>query len=196
MPLKNLKQVKNEIRSVAKKYRTKLSPEQKEKLDLILQENFINSDFFKKSKLILAFVSKDVEVSTRLILEEVLNSDKALVLPKCGKNNTMYFYIVKSLDDLSEGAYGLLEPEPEKCSAVSDFENCLCLVPGLAFDREGYRLGFGKGYYDRFLLDSKVLTVSLCYTKCVYDRLPRGFYDRPVDILITEKYTLDTRLNK
>lgn len=196
MPLKNLKQVKNEIRSTAKKYRIKLSADQKEKLDIILQKNFISSDFFKKSKLILAFVSKDVEVSTKLILEEVLNSDKTLALPRCGGNRTMDFYIVKSLDDLSEGAYGLMEPEPEKCRSVSDFENCLCLVPGLAFDREGYRLGFGKGYYDRFLVDSKALTVSLCYAKCVYDQLPRGFYDRPVDILITEKYTLDTRLNK
>lgn len=88
-----------------------------------------------------------------------------------------------------------MEPNTDKCEILSDFSDSVCLVPGLAFDREGYRIGFGKGYYDRFLLNFSGLTVGMCYNKCIEDNLPRGYYDCPVDILITEKYKIDTRPN-
>ena len=193
MPLKNLRQTKNQIRSLCKKYRTQLSAEQKNKLDKILQENFIKSDYYKKADLLLCYMSKDIEVSTSLIINDALKSGKRLALPRCKDGNTMDFYAVGDLSCLKAGSYGLSEPDPALCGKVTDFSGSLCLVPGLAFDREGYRLGFGKGYYDRFLADSGILTLSLCYTKCMYSALPRGYYDKPVNIVITEKYTLDTR---
>lgn len=195
MPVKNIKQRKLQIRNVCKKYRNNLSAEKKQQFDLILQEKFLQTEEYKNAKVLLAFVSKDIEINTELIIKQALSDGKTLALPKCKEENLMDFYIVDDLSQLMEGYYGLLEPNPEKCKMLSETENTVCLVPGLAFDREGYRIGFGKGYYDRFLLDYKGITVGMCYTKCVEEALPKGYYDRPIDILITEKYKIDTRPN-
>ena len=195
MPVKNIKQRKLQIRNVCKKYRNNLSAEKKQQFDLILQEKFLQTEEYKNAKVLLAFVSKDIEINTELIIKQALSDGKTLALPKCKEENLMDFYIVDDLSQLMEGYYGLLEPNPEKCKMLSETENAVCLVPGLAFDREGYRIGFGKGYYDRFLLDYKGITVGMCYTKCVEEALPKGYYDRPIDILITEKYKIDTRPN-
>lgn len=193
MPVKNIKQNKAQIRNTAKKYRLNMEPEKKQTLDKILQENFIASDFFRKADLLLAFVSKEIEVSTELIIKTALAQGKSLALPKCREANQMDFYLIEDLSSLSRGSYGLLEPDGEKCRILKNFEDSVCLVPGLVFDREGYRLGFGKGYYDRFLLSYPGETVGICYGKCIENNLPRGYYDRPVNAVITEKYTIDLR---
>lgn len=195
MPVKNIKQRKLEIRNICKKFRNNLPAEKKQQLDLILQEKFLQIEEYKNTKTLLAFVSKDIEINTETIIKQALADGKTLALPKCKEENLMDFYIVNHLSQLKEGYYGLLEPDPEKCTMLSDTTDTICLVPGLSFDREGYRIGFGKGYYDRFLLDYKGVTVGMCYAKCVQESLPKGYYDRPIDILITEKYKVDTRPN-
>ncbi len=195
MPVKNIKQRKLQIRNVCKKYRNNLPAEKKQQFDIILQEKFLQTEEYINAEILLAFVSKDIEINTELIIKQALADGKTLALPKCKEENLMDFYIVKDLSQLKEGYYGLLEPDPNQCTKLLNTENSVCLVPGLAFDREGYRIGFGKGYYDRFLLDYKGVTVGMCYTKCVEETLPKGYYDRPIDILITEKYKIDTRPN-
>jgi 5-formyltetrahydrofolate cyclo-ligase len=105
----------------------------------------------------------------------------------------MDYYYINSFDDLEKGAYGLMEPDINKCQKVTDLNKGICLVPGLVYDREGYRLGFGKGYYDRFLINFHGITIGICYSRCVEQSLPRGFYDKPIDLVVTEKYTVDTR---
>ncbi len=195
MSVKNIKQRKLQIRNVCKKYRNNLPAEKKQQFDLILQEKFLQTEEYKNADVLLAFVSKDIEINTNMIINQALADGKTLVLPKCKEENLMDFYIVDDLANLKEGYYGLLEPDSTKCQLLQSTDNSVCLVPGLAFDREGYRIGFGKGYYDRFLLDFKGVTVGMCYTKCVEENLPRGYYDRPIDILITEKYKIDTRPN-
>ena len=67
-------------------------------------------------------------------------------------------------------------------------QNSLCVVPGMAFDCDGYRLGYGKGYYDRFLSGYHGVTAGICYSDCIRWKLPRGRFDRPVDILVTDKF--------
>ena len=89
---------------------------------------------------------------------------------------------------LKNGLYGVLEPDPSRSRPALSGGNALCIVPGLGFDSKGYRLGYGKGYYDRFLSGFHGITVGLCYSACTKWMLPHGYYDRPVDILITEKY--------
>lgn len=195
MSVKNIKQRKLQIRNVCKKYRNNLPAEKKQQLDIILQEKFLQTEEYKNADVLLAFVSKDIEINTNMIINQALADGKTLVLPKCKEENLMDFYVVDDLANLKEGYYGLLEPDSTKCQLLQSTDNSVCLVPGLAFDREGYRIGFGKGYYDRFLLDFKGVTVGMCYTKCVEENLPRGYYDRPIDILITEKYKIDTRPN-
>ena len=81
----------------------------------------------------------------------------------------------------------MLEPVPGRSRLVEEDTGGLCVVPGLSFDEEGYRLGYGKGYYDRFLSRFRGVTVGACYSGCVRRILPHGYFDRPVDILITER---------
>ena len=99
------------------------------------------------------------------------------------------FYYIESTADLSPGSFSLMEPDPKKCRKVTDFTEGLCIVPGLCFDYEGYRVGFGKGYYDRFLSVFRGTTVGICYSRYTEKLLPRGAHDRHTDILVTEKFT-------
>ena len=93
-----------------------------------------------------------------------------------------------SLDDLKPGTFGVREPDADKSRLYDCTGRPICIVPGLSFDRWGYRLGYGKGYYDRFLTRYVGWTVGLCYSECVQYKLPHGRFDKPVDRLITEKY--------
>jgi len=78
---------------------------------------------------------------------------------------------------------------PEKCRLLTQYNNSVCIVPGLSFDYDGFRLGYGKGYYDRFLSGFDGDSIGLCYGECVCKRLPHGRYDRAVDVLVTELFT-------
>ena len=102
----------------------------------------------------------------------------------------MDFYFIKSPDDLEPGSFGVLEPAPEKCVKAYAFETALCIIPGLAFDMHGYRLGYGKGYYDRFLsAHPRLVKMGICYCSCTCNELIHGRFDVSADLLVTEKYT-------
>lgn len=194
MSIKNLKQKKIEIRSKHKKLRNNMDPEQKSVLDKALTQNFITNPHYLDSDVIFAFISKDIEVDTRGIIEDAWAKGKRVCVPRCNtEEKLMDYYYINSYDDLLTGAYGLQEPDISKCQKVEDLSKGICIVPGLVYDREGYRLGFGKGYYDRFLINFQGITIGVCYSRCVEPSLPRGYYDRPIDFVITEKYTVDTR---
>ncbi len=194
MSLKNLKQRKNEIRSKYKKLRENFSYEKKAELDEKITERFLNLQEYKSAKTVFAFVSKDIEVNTEDIISDALKNGKKVAVPLCNtKSTTIDFYYINSFDDLKRGYYGLLEPDAEKCSRADEKDADIMIVPGLVFDRNGYRLGFGKGYYDRFICDYSGLTVGICYSRCIENKLPLGYYDKPSNLVVTDKYTIDTR---
>ncbi len=192
MPVKNLRQRKQELRSRYKRVREAFTPEKKASLDAQLAERFFSLPEYKEAKVIFAFVSKGIEVETGKIISGALADGKSVAVPLCDMENTeIDFYYINSRDDLTDGVFGLLEPDVSKCAKAKPDDADICIVPGLVFDREGYRLGFGKGFYDRFLGDFCGLTVALCYCACISDELPRGYYDRPVSLVVTEKYTIN-----
>lgn len=189
MFLKNIRELKTQMRVKHKKLRMTCPPDVKEKLDCQLTSAFLETDEYKSCETLFAFISTDIEVDIKAIIEKALEDGKRLALPKCrNRQGEMDFYYVTSLSQVEKGAFSLMEPNPEKCEIVTDLSSGLCLVPGLCFDREGYRIGFGKGYYDRFLQDFGGLSAGLCYSRCVERSLPVGMFDKPVDVLITEKY--------
>ena len=107
--------------------------------------------------------------------------------PRCGQQaGDMDFYYVDDLDELAAGKYGIREPRAD-ARLVTDFSDAAVFVPALAFDREGYRLGYGGGYYDRFLAAHNVISVGVTYEDFLVDSLPRGEYDMAVDSIVTEK---------
>ena len=115
---------------------------------------------------------------------------KRVAFPKCNmEDRTMKFHFVNSLDELTPCAYGIREPD-ENAEVYDPKEatgSALCFVPGLAFDVYGYRLGYGKGYYDKFMHSFNGCTVGVIYSDFIKPTLPKGKFDKHCDVLLTEK---------
>ena len=189
MPIINIRNRKRELRAKYKRTRSSMPAGLKAELDKKLTDRFLGLDEYINNDTLFAFVSSDIECDTSKIIEDALGSGKRVAVPKCGeKSGEMDFYYINSRSGLSRGKFGILEPVPEKCERAEDYSSGLCLVPGLCFDYQGYRIGFGKGYYDRFLQSFGGTTAGICYYKCTQNTLPKGVYDRPVDILVTERF--------
>ena len=185
----DIRRVKAELRQSIKQMRSELDPEIKKSMDDSITDSFLRSTSYIRSDVILTYVSTGIEVSTEQIILAALSEDKRVACPRCiDGSREMEFYYIHSLDELTPRTFGVREPEAD-VDRVYDFTGRpICIVPGLSFDRWGYRLGYGKGYYDRFLSRYAGWTAGLCYSACVQYKLPHGRFDRPVDRLFTEKY--------
>ncbi len=138
---------------------------------------------------VLLYSPVDGEPDISSLFPEIISEGK-LLLPKVTGRNIIVCEI-KDTSELKRGAFGILEPS--ECRSVDISEVELAAVPGIAFDREGYRLGFGKGFYDRLLQNSRAFKVGILYSFQLIDFIPRDPWDVPMDILITERETLDTK---
>lgn len=170
--------------------------ERKALLDSAVCRNLLRSGLYSECDALLAYYPSQRlgEINILPILEAALADGKALALPVCNKKNGenhMDFHRVYSLDCLTLGSFSI--PEPPQDSEIIDidaFRSTLCILPGIVFDTEGYRIGYGGGYYDRFLAESpKVKTVGLIITDFTVDTLPHGEFDIPADIIINETET-------
>ena len=178
-------QIKNELRKLYREKRKNLID--KDLKDRLICECFINSKLYENAQTLLCYAALKDEINTDRIIERALKDGKKVALPRCSDlNGNMDFYYIKSLSDLSVGAFGIREPDPTACEKVQDFSDCVCLVPALAFDKSGYRLGYGKGYYDRFMKKFIIITVGLCYNESLRDTLPVEKHDESVDYIATE----------
>ncbi len=159
----------------------------REQLDQAIREAAVLLEAYRQADQVLFYLSGGSEPDTWALLDLALREGKKAFAPRClDGEGSMAFYRVASQEELVPGRFGLWEPDPARCPLAGDVTGALCLVPGLAFDREGFRLGYGKGYYDRFLAGHSVRTVGLCYGDLLVPRLPRGPYDRQVSCLVTE----------
>lgn len=185
----DIRAVKMELRRNMREYRTSLSAEQKSQFDSSIAQTFYASFAYKQSTTVLTYVSTAIEVDTIAIIEHALSDGKRVACPRCVEGTfQMEFFYIDSLDELSPGTFGVLEPQRDESRMLTDYADSVCVVPGLSFDYLGYRLGYGKGYYDRFLSNYTGSTVGLCYSKCISRKLPHGRFDRAVDQLITEAF--------
>lgn len=171
-----------------KSLRDKISREEKAELDKKIQKNLFSSDFYKNADIILTFISVGSEPDTREILRRAWADGKITAVPKCLPEHKMAFYIIESFDDCCDGKYGIPEPKSHCREAVLTEENILCLVPGLAFDRKGVRLGYGGGYYDRFLRKHPhIFSCGICAERFSAESVPEEETDQRLCGLITEK---------
>lgn len=139
---------------------------------------------------LLVYVSTDIEVGTIGIIKKALNDNKNVFCPRCVKGtNIMEFYHIFSFDDLEEGYCRIPEPK-DGLELYAESASPLCIVPALAYDNNGYRIGFGKGFYDRFLSSFSGIKLGICYENCIIDSTCSDEYDVPVDIVVTEERTI------
>lgn len=156
------------------------------KSELICNKLF-SSDLWNRSSIILVYYSFKDEVNTLNIINRALRENKKVAIPKClDDRGTMEFYYINDLDDVEEGLYGIMEPKMD-CLKCYNYSRSLCLVPGLGFDKNRHRIGYGKGYYDRFLEKYEGLSIGLCYEEQIKDSLPLEQHDRKLDYVLTDK---------
>lgn len=193
----DIREHKKLLRVKLKQYRISMDSSEKQCKDEQIYQKLIGSKWYQNCNTVLTYVSTDIEVDTLRIINRALNDGKNVAVPKCiDGTRDMKFYYINSINDLEPGFFSVLEPIEEKCICADDFENAINIVPALSYDTDGYRLGYGKGYYDRFLSGhTELFNIGICYCGCIVSKLYRGRYDIAVDAVITEKFikTLDVR---
>ena len=189
MQVTDIRPIKQELRSRYKAQRRAMDPQEKAQKDSGIASRVRRLWQYNKTDCLLCYVSTDIEVDTRRIIQQALEDGKKVAVPRCVPGTRlMEFYYIHSLSELSDGAFGVLEPTPDPERLLTDLSRGLCLIPALCYDLQGYRLGYGKGYYDRFLASFGGSLVGLCYSDCIESHLPHGRYDRPVETLVTDQY--------
>ena len=145
---------------------------------------------FLESETVFCYISAHGEVETHRLIEELLK-EKTVVVPYCVDNDgNMIASQIRSMEDLREGSFGI--PEPVLPKEFPKEEIDFVIVPGVAFDKDGYRLGYGKGYYDRFLCDISPYKLGVCQKEFYIEKLPHGEYDIKMDnVIVIEKTTRD-----
>ncbi len=163
----------------------------KEKRDNILNKDQKDQAIFNKliqNKNIIAcdtlliYISINSEVDTLNIIKYFIDTKK-IAVPKIIKKEMVFCYI-NNLDELEIGKYNI--PEPISNNIVSNFENAICITPGICFDLNNYRVGYGKGYYDTFLNKTHVKTIGLCYKECLTNKIDTNNFDYKIDEVITD----------
>lgn len=184
-------ELKNSIRIIEKRKREAISLEQKSAFDKIMFNKVISLEQYISSSIILTYVDYRAEPDTINLIKHSLKISKTVAVPICiTANGTLEFYIITDLNQLKFGNFGLLEPDSNKCVKLEDFTSGFCVVPGLCFDIHGNRIGYGKGYYDRFLQHFSGFKVGLCFSSALYtEKLPCENFDIPCDAVITESKT-------
>lgn len=150
-------------------------------------DQYINQNDYCK---VMIFVSFNNEIKTHQLIKKWLKEDKDLYLPYIDKDdNLMKICQINNFEsDLKKGVYGILEPKKEIRSNNLKVNLDTVIVPGLVYDKKGYRIGYGGGYYDKFLstLNSSVKKIGIVYSDFIVDSLPKDHYDIPVDKIITD----------
>ena len=172
-----LKDEKTALRRPLLAARAALSPAEREERDRWVCRSLLESDIFDSAPLVLLYAAVRGEIDLSPVAEALTERGVALAYPITERGGIMHFRIAKP-SELIPGGYGIPEPPPTAPLAVPDGRT-VCLVPALAFDAEGYRIGYGGGYYDRFLRGFSGVTVGIA-DRISQTPLPRDIYDLPV----------------
>lgn len=185
---------KSEIRQNIVAKRDLLDKNTIEKKSNSIKENLFSTEIYKNAETIFSFISFGSEVGTHTLIKEMLKDGKKVGVPfTYPKNRKMTVSEIKDFDkDLEKGFYNILSPREEELKPIDPKDIDLVLVPGLGFDKKGYRVGYGGGYYDTFFekVRDDVIKIGICFELQIIDSCPIDIYDVPVDYIITESNIL------
>ena len=173
---------KKELRDYIRKFKRAMTKEEIETKSEKLGELFLASDLYKQAKNIYGYLPYNQEVRTTAMLMQAQKDGKRIAVPKI-LGDTMIFIWLDDLTAVERGYSGI--PEPIDLTPVADDPTALVLMPGMAFDPEGHRCGYGGGFYDKFLAsEPDHPTLALCYDFQVLPHLDTDDYDIPVDCVL------------
>lgn len=152
-----------------------------------ITEKFFYEETYIKSKAVFTFVNYDSEINTTNLINKALSDNKIVAVPyMTGKAHEMVFIRIKSINELKPNKIGILEPEYNIDNVIKSDKYTLIIVPGLVFDNDFYRIGYGGGFYDKYIDQNEYMaTVGVCFDEQIIENVPRDKYDRAVDIIVT-----------
>ncbi|MGM0548309.1 MAG: 5-formyltetrahydrofolate cyclo-ligase [Bacillota bacterium] len=188
---------KEAIREKVLKERSKIKKIKIDKWSNQIENNFFKIPQLNKINKIMAYASMRNEVKTFSLMQKLIDQNYSLYLPYT-KGDQISLGIVKINNlksDLELGTYGVQEPKHKLRTKAIPTDLDLIIVPGACFSKNGYRIGYGGGYYDSFLADYGIsaLKVGFCYNRFIFDSIPTESHDIPVDFIITEKEIISTK---
>lgn len=173
---------KKELRKEYLKIRHNIEGKTQKSNDIF--NKIINLDIYKSSKTVGIYYSMDDEVSTISLIDYSLKLGKEVCLPRVLNNNEMKFYKITDRNNLSKSKYGVLEPTNNNLVNPKTID--LMIIPGVVFSKELYRIGYGSGYYDRYLLKTNSYKIGLSFKETLVDFVPHDEYDVKLDLIITD----------
>ena len=185
-----IKEEKKALREEYYKKRSEMDPGRKSALDKKIVERFKALATYRYAHTLLLYYPVKGEIDITPLISDALSQGKRVAMPRCESSGSiMHFHYINSIDDLKEGRFGILEPSEDAELFTMDNPGgpCAVVIPALSYDRGGYRLGYGKGFYDRYFGHAGISTVGLVYADFLTERLPHGRFDIAVDIVVTEK---------
>lgn len=185
--------MKKQLRNDILEKRNSLPKEEVISKSRSIEEKLFGLDSYKKSKTAMLFVSFNREVNTHDMIKKSFGK-KNVVIPKVMQQEIEPSIIIDFDNLIPAGKFGILEPIEIMKIAYKNID--LVLVPGIAFDSEGHRIGYGFGYYDKFLKKvPKAVKIGLAFDFQIVDKIPKEEHDVPVDFIITEKRIIDCKKN-
>lgn len=178
---------KKTLRKIMIEKRNMLS-EEKEVFDKKIKKDLLDTDLYKRSKSIFIYINFGSEINTKAIIESFFNDNKSVYVPKINtKKKEMNAVKISSFENLIENKYGILEPDNNEILNKMDLD--LIILPGVAFDYGGGRVGYGGGYYDRYLesINKNIIKIALLYDFQLIDKVPCEEHDIRANYIITEK---------
>lgn len=180
---------KRELRSTALRRRRSIDPKLLAVLSAKVEANLASLPEFRRASLVISYAARPDEVQTRGIIEGALREGKKVaVVVTDARSKSLRFSEIESFDDLAPGTFGILEPRPDRVRPVSISDADVVLVPLVAWDEKGHRLGYGAGYFDRALAGAgRVAKVGLGLESQRVARIPESRHDVPLDVIVTER---------
>lgn len=191
--------MKKEIRKTVLENRKNMPASDVDQKSDKITDLLAESEFYKNASMIMAYIDFRNEVKTEKLIKQAIADGKRVVIP-ISVVETRQLILSEIIDfdnELSPGAYGILEPKPEFIREVDPLLVDLVLVPGVAFDRRGFRIGYGAGYYDRFLerVRKETNKVALAFDLQMVEKAYEDAHDFPVQFIVTESGIIECTEN-
>ncbi len=178
--------MKNDLRNTYKKKRELMTKPEVEEKSLLASKHFLSSEIYKKSSKIMVYMPLGNEIDTRHIIKTAFDDGKTVILPVTdAESGDITPCIIRENTEFVKGAFSVAEPMEKETAEVSEID--AVLVPGIVFNKNGDRIGFGKGCYDRFLKNISAVKLGFCYDFQIYDNFSGEKQDISMDYLISEE---------
>ncbi len=188
----NINTEKKDLRKFYSNLRDSLSAEEITKKSQKMCNSFFGSALYKNSQTIFTYINYKSEFNTSIIAKKTLSDNKKLCVPVMSKKaHEMFFVQITNLNELQKNKFGILEPALNFEKVLKPNDKTVIIVPALAFDKNGFRLGYGGGYYDKYLSENKSFAnIGFSFNFQIANELIHNENDIPVDVILTENNSI------